>query len=341
MTNTNLITTLASAAAITDEAIDGIAKIHVDIDEVSIVRSKLDKLRRRSAHTKMKWIGMLVGKSHVGKTRSVEEYIRGGRDERTPEGRKVDYVLVKLTHGTTNETSLARQILVALGDQLAVRSSPEDLMPRLIHFLKEMEVKLLILDEFQSMVNGKSDQIVYSTADWLKSLADADTCPILIIGTPNLPKRLLKNLQFQNRTLWTHQVEAMPMNSMDDLEYFRSFILAFMDWSTIKLAFEVTDELVLRFHFATSGHVGRFGKMLLISAADEAQQDGKRLIELKHLAAAWADNAFTAEEDGETWDRVADQDGRVLNPFLMSLPLLVEAMRRGRAEWFLTNVGEG
>src|SRR3546814_6983095 len=93
---------------------------------------------------------------------------------------------------------LAETLLTALGDPKPWRGSQQEMTQRVLYGLRLRRVSLIVLDEFQHLSNQvRSNYAAYETADWLKSLLNANICPILLVGTEAAASVLRVNEQLQ------------------------------------------------------------------------------------------------------------------------------------------------
>lgn len=74
-------------------------------------------------------------------------------------------------------------ILAGLGAAASSRATEADLTRRLVHHLRRMGVRVLILDEAQHRVDRKTGKFAYETADWLKILSNSGIS-VVIAGLP-------------------------------------------------------------------------------------------------------------------------------------------------------------
>lgn len=311
------------------EHINALLNVFVSFEQDKAVHALMDKLIKYSADGAYMDAGFVVGPSHTGKSGAVLDYIQGGRDfwDRDKGGLLRDFVYVRIQQGGTNAKSMMIQILEALGDPAPEDGNERQLTKRAKQYLKGAGVKLLILDEFQQLVEKKRTQkAIYQIADVLKGFLDEGICPILIVGIDNIIDLLSVNEQFVNRVANTVELVPFDISTPEQFEDYQVFVWQFLQQTPIQFQDAASEEMVRRIYEATDGYVGKLGKLLKRSAevANEAEAE---IVSAEHMAVAWAQNAFVSR-------------GRV-NPFLMSIQELMAIQEQVGRQHTLVDEVEG
>jgi Cdc6-like AAA superfamily ATPase len=141
---------------------------------------------------------LITGESGVGKTtlckKYVERYPRIDLTEKT----KVPVLLARIPFPATPK-NLVTVLLAELGDPLSDKGTTFSKTKRLFKLLKECEVELIILDEFQHFIDRDSDKVLNTISDWLKQLINESKLPIVLVGLSESIKILEANSQLRRR----------------------------------------------------------------------------------------------------------------------------------------------
>jgi hypothetical protein len=155
---------------------------------------------------------LLVGKTRSGKFTILKRYADryppefGGACDRRP----VVYIDIpsKCTIKSVAETLLSR-----LGDRYPHKGSLPNMTDRVLWYLEAQRCEMLILDEFQHLIDRRSQRVQYDVANWVKSLLNRTQRPILLAGLPSAADVLAADDQLAMRCTgvtplhpfdWTH-----------------------------------------------------------------------------------------------------------------------------------------
>jgi len=112
---------------------------------------------------------LLVGPSGAGKTTLTESYAARfpARMTDTSIQRPVLHTTIPSTATIKN---LAMELLYALGDPRYDKGTIGSMSKRVVNFLSDSQVELLILDELQHFVDRDSQKVLQNASNWLKTL---------------------------------------------------------------------------------------------------------------------------------------------------------------------------
>lgn len=203
-------------------------------------------------------IGSVTGDSQVGKTHLVRSFalaING----KVAQGSIPPVVSVEVPAPATIK-SLLEACLRALGAPILKAETIPAMEGRVIHFLKEGGVRLLILDEFQHLTRVKGSALD-TLCDTVKSLVNKSQRPILAVGTREVHRVLKHDPQVQSRHTLAIELQpfAGPAGSPSDTQpsyaQFRSAVKAIATGRTSGDAgvFEQSDNLAA-LHKACGGY---------------------------------------------------------------------------------------
>jgi hypothetical protein len=213
----------------------------------------------------------IFGPSGSGKTRLVSYYQRNalkGIEKRT---HFVDDVEVETLPILSVECppratvkGMAETLLAALGDPKPSRGTQQEMTQRVLSALRVRGVGLIVMDEFQHLAGRtRGHDSAYETADWIKSLLNANICPILLVGTQPAVEILRVNEQLRRRALAVHLIGPYSVSTGSELESFQKVLRGLEEATNLPQPSNLDDEdLARRIHIATGGLIGRITGLL-------------------------------------------------------------------------------
>lgn len=200
---------------------------------------------------------LITGDTGVGKTSLIRYYEKKYPAYEKTDGTYAPVLYARLPPKAT-PAKVAAKLLRELHDPAAYRSTDEEeLTAGLITLLRNMKVELIILDEFQHLIQKSSNNVLHETADWLKNVICESGVPIILFGMPWSSRILSCNRQLERRFSLERKIEHFYLSNKKNRELFR----AFLKQVDAALPFEkrsgLDDEkMVLRLFSASNGNVG-------------------------------------------------------------------------------------
>lgn len=235
-----------------------------------------------------------VGHSRTGKSFAFREFEAGFPPERTPEGLRKEVIYAQApVRGTVK--GLMEALLRALGDPLWMAGTYSNMLARLLNLLEEAQTKMIILDEFQHLIDKGQRAELNNTTDWLKALVEPNTFSLICVGLPTSKGLILRNEQLSNRFDPTIEVPVYDWTQSNSQKVFRAILLTIQQ----KLApFEMPElskpDMALRMYLATGGRIGLLSK-LLDRAVKNAIWDNRTAIRVEDLHDAFTTAIYFAE----------------------------------------------
>lgn len=248
------------------------------------------------------------GRPRSGKSHVLKYFRRQFPHRKGPRGwvRPVLYVRAPSKGGS-------HALLVAILDALAVQVIASRTGPALIsdveRHLRQQSVHLLILDEFQHVVDGKTDNYAYAAADVLKNYLSMNACQFVFAGLDVSLDALAVNLQLDGRKAEEFEMRRYDWLVEVEQSHYLDFLAELAD-QTVELGlFSVRPalddpDLGQRINVATDG-LSALTARLVRSAADVALRAEAATITIVHLRRAF-----------EVLKRV----GVTVNPFVGECP---------------------
>lgn len=313
-----------------DERDRRLMRLKIKHPHAEYVLGKVATFRRMAKHA-LEGISLAVpGRSGSGKSQLIlrlrREILKEAADAAglvasetgiaTPDG---DWrpVLFVPTPANVRIMTLASAILTALGDEDPEFGVEGVRTARVRRKLQEQRVKLILFDEFQHLVENRTDTFAFKAGDWLKSiLNEADgsgAVPIeqrtgyfvhaVFFGRPSITTLFAQNGQFCRRNRGVAHLKAFDwIDEEDRAKYLMTLrgidqALPFSEWSGIS-----EPEFALDLHFATDGLIGRL-MPLLQGAGIEALGRGA-----SRITPDLADETFEFLEAGKGTDDFAPRE---------------------------------
>ncbi|MDP3273090.1 MAG: ATP-binding protein [Bosea sp. (in: a-proteobacteria)] len=234
---------------------------------------------------------VLCAPSGAGKTRTIERIMKELNDNAL--GHKVLHVPLPPQCAIKAMTA---EFLRALGDPLADRvSTAARNTARIVQRVQELRFKLIVIDEFQHLLDRDSNRIASASTDWLKSMLDRAAVPVMCVGLPETLTILRSNEQLERRMTKVIRMNPMKWDGGEGATEIRYFLREFerrlpfltsaSDLQEPRLAYAIFQ--------ATGGLVGRVAQLLAEALeASMLRPDGPDCITRQDLAKAYSGLEF-------------------------------------------------
>ncbi|KIM00560.1 TniB NTP-binding protein [Paramagnetospirillum magnetotacticum MS-1] len=141
---------------------------------------------------------LATGLSGSGKSTIAKALVHGHPAIETEFRRTMPVLMIDVPAAATAK-GLATSLLAAMKDNNYARGSVASQTERIYRLIRECEVRLLILDEFQHLIDEDKRKIIQTSADWLKSLINMTKVPVLLLGIHKSQRILDYNEQLRRR----------------------------------------------------------------------------------------------------------------------------------------------
>jgi hypothetical protein len=230
----------------------------------------------------------LEGKTGTGKTTLVKSYARAFPRRYIDEKTRIPIFYMETPHPVTVK-GMAAAMLETLGDPGAHKGTLWSMNSRLVNFIRDCGVRLVILDDFHHLVDRKTNRILREVSDWLKVLIKRTHIPFLVVGIDGEVERILKANQQLSRLFVREQLCPFAWEEGDPrtIEDFAAFIAYTEHTLDQQLSPNLPRaELLYRIHYATEGVIG-YIMYLFDKAVRLARQQGSDELTLAMLAEAF------------------------------------------------------
>jgi energy-coupling factor transporter ATP-binding protein EcfA2 len=231
----------------------------------------------------------LKGETGVGKSTLLKGYAKRYPPYREDGVKKVPVLYSKVPVGATPK-SLASSILLRLGDPVFDKGSENSLTDRLLQYIqKDMcAVELIIIDEFQHLIDRDTDKVLKKASDWIKSFSEDAAVPILICGMPESEKIFERNAQLDDRFSLREEMKSFEYDSEEEVFLFRSFLHNLDKALPFSGRSNLSDRLLSdKIYYATQGKQ-RLIKKILVESTVIALKSGRDCIDETDLNIAYS-----------------------------------------------------
>ena len=217
MTNTNLQTNSFTSSLNT---------IFVLSPKLTQILELIEDCRLDSKLTNDPQCMLVTGDTGSGKTSLIEYYQKEKPNLENQYVSTIPILSTSLPESSTPVTA-AQQLLYDLGDPFYSKSDNIiELTAKLVILIKNCQVEMIIIDEFQHMIEFKTKKVLFRVADWLKMLIVRTKIPIILFGLPYSELILQTNKQLAGRFLLRQSLAPFRIKSKDNRNYFLSFLNA-------------------------------------------------------------------------------------------------------------------
>lgn len=228
----------------------------------------------------------IVGPSRAGKTRLIENFTR--KYPKIVEGERTFIPVVHAAippKGTI--MGVMESLLRALGDPRWESGSSSNKLARVHNFLDKCGTRVLVLDEFQHLVDKGQDSTLKHTRDWAKALVEPRKFALVACGTERSIEAIADDAQLSGRfdaPIWIRRFDWRDEELHDQ---FLGVLAAYGEaLKPFQLPELTSEEMVIRMYMATGGLMGTLVK-LLTRVIRDAVRDERTDIGLSELRRAF------------------------------------------------------
>ena len=195
------------------------------------------------------------------------------------------YIVQSPTMPSTKE--YYSEILAALGDHSPYSGTQANLKQRLFKQLEHKQVKVLIFDEFQQLVEKRGPKVVRQTLDDIKLIADRFKISCVFVGTSEVGSLPKINEQAASRYSNTVSLNYMQFNTEKQQVITRKFMSAFFKAYNLTGLNMESYEAALRMYAATNGDLRVFVHLLDDASGFLTDHANSKPVTLKALSRSY------------------------------------------------------
>ncbi len=237
--------------------------------------------------------GLFIAEPGIGKTTLIEEYIyRYGSPRKLDGLRTIVPILHMGAPGSASPKSFVSRALKRLGDPAWSKGTKDQMAERLIDFIVDCQVTLMIVEEVQHLVDSDSNDVITKTRDTIKDLLDSTKTPIILFGRPDAASVVDGDQQVKDRFSVRKQLEPFQYRTDKQRKEFERFLRGIDEQLLKQLPFSRlsgldSEEMARRLFYASDGNLRHLVEKLIKNAALYAVKNGQDCLDLKVLARAF------------------------------------------------------
>ncbi len=299
-----------------EDRISKAKKAFVSTPSVTDILCYMDRCRDLSDLDSEPTCMMVFGASGVGKTTVIKKYLSQNKRESEMRGDLIPVLHIELPDNA-KPVDAARELLLEMGDPLALYDTDlARLTKKLTDLIPLVGVRLIIIDEFQHLVEERSNRVLTQVGNWLKMILNKTKCPIILFGMPYSKLVLQANSQLHGR--FSIQFELRPFSYEEGNGVFKRF-LEHLDKA---LPFEkpaglAKENLQKKLYAFSQGNM-RSLRNLIYQASIEAIDNQHTTITEKDFVFA---SKLTSGDKPLTWKNPFDKNVKVTKDMLRSPPM--------------------
>ncbi|GMX66748.1 TniB family NTP-binding protein [Paenibacillus elgii] len=165
----------------------------------------------------------ISGPTGAGKTTLLTEFKDLNPRTQEEEFTKIPVLYVKVPPKATPKM-LASKILHVIGDIFHDRGTLSNLTSRIHNYVKRCQIKMIVLDEFQHLIDSETDHVLATASNWVKTFAEEIEIPVVLCGMPESEKVFISNEQLDRR--FCNKLALTPFSYVEpeDQFMFRKFL---------------------------------------------------------------------------------------------------------------------
>lgn len=230
---------------------------------------------------------LLTGDTGVGKSHLINEYKKRTLASQNYGRATMPILISRISSGKGFDATLT-QMLVDLdhfgGYQFSKRGYRTDLRKKLVNNLIKAQVELLIINEFQELIEFKTGIERQHIANGLKYISEEAKVPIVLVGMP-WAEQIAEEPQWSSRLARRRKLEYFSLKT--DNKLFRQYLMSLAKRMPFEHPPKLEDKHFAIPIFAACKGENRALKHLLIESLKIAMKKGESTLENHHISAAY------------------------------------------------------
>ncbi|MDH6374324.1 putative AAA+ superfamily ATPase [Paenibacillus sp. PastF-3] len=188
--------------------------------------SELEEIHELSKHSVMTDQLCILGPTGAGKTTMVEQYASKFPRILERERTVIPILNVKVPPRARSPKVLASKILRVMQDPMFNAGTEENMTNRIQYFVKACDIQMIILDEFQHLIDRETDHVLANASDWLKTFIEEVNIPVVLCGLPVSERIFEHNEQLDGRYPNRILLPPFAFSTNEEIIEFRKFIVS-------------------------------------------------------------------------------------------------------------------
>ena len=277
--------------------------------QIKTIFNDFDELRLNRKFQSDQQCMLLIGDTGVGKSHTINHYKKRVLATQNYSRNTMPVLISRISRGKGLDATLVQMLadLELFGSsQIKKRGYKTDLTKKLVESLIKAQVELLIINEFQELIEFKSVQERQQIANGLKFISEEAKVPIVLVGMP-WAATIAEEPQWASRLVRKRKLEYFSLKN--DSKYFRQYLMGLAK----KMPFDVPPKLESKNTtialFAACRGENRALKHLLLEALKLALSCNEYL-ENKHFITAYEKFDFFNDKESLELKNPFEQDAK-------------------------------
>lgn len=269
--------------------IEHVKRIVVTYPQYMDTWNTLSKVHQRSKGSVTATGMFIFGETGVGKSTLLQAYVKQFPRKEYKTYTQIPALYVRVPSPARTTKTLSTEILYRMGDPMYASGTEQVQTTRICNYVEQCQIEIIVIDEFQHLIDRETDKVFTAVSDWVKTLAEAINIPVILCGLPESERIFRYNKQLDDRYTNRKSLKSFGYTGREERAAFRKF-LDFLDQRLpfVERSYIASEEIASRIYYATLG-VHRQIKTLLMNATEHAVENGCDQILLEHLRAGYAD----------------------------------------------------
>jgi hypothetical protein len=193
--------------------------------QIKTIFNDFDELRLNRKFQSDQQCMLLIGDTGVGKSHTINHYKKRVLATQDYSRNTMPVLISRISRGKGLDATLIQMLadLELFGSsQIKKRGYKTDLTKKLVESLIKAQVELLIINEFQELIEFKSVQERQLIANGLKFISEEAKVPIVLVGMPWATK-IAEEPQWASRLVRKRKLEYFSLKN--DSKYFRQYLM--------------------------------------------------------------------------------------------------------------------
>ena len=193
--------------------------------QIKAIFNDFDELRLNRKFLSDQQGMLLIGDTGVGKSHTINHYKKRVLATQNYSRNTMPVLISRISRGKGLDATLIQMLadLELFGSsQMKKRGYKTELTKKLVESLIKAQVELLIINEFQELIEFKSVQERQQIANGLKFISEEAKVPIVLVGMPWAAK-IAEEPQWASRLVRKRKLEYFSLKS--DSKYFRQYLM--------------------------------------------------------------------------------------------------------------------
>ncbi|WP_299489836.1 TniB family NTP-binding protein [uncultured Shewanella sp.] len=256
-----------------------------------------DELRQNQTLFSEPQCMLLTGDTGVGKSHLINNYKKKVLASQRYSHDTVPVLLSRIHKGNNLDATLIQMISdleLFASHQRKKRGYAVDLTKMLVNSLVRAKVELLIINEFQQLIEFKSLQERQLIANALKFISEEARVPIVLVGMP-WAKKIAEEPQWSSRLVRRRKLEYFSLKN--DIKYFREYLMGLARYMPFDEPPKLESKHFFISLFAACKGENRRLKYILYEALKIALIDKDNTLNIEHLSYAYERFLSDREEE--------------------------------------------